>query len=247
MTIRDFIDKITISSQSYPTDIFSLSKRIYTCVNPYSYHIVRNNREVYSSMDGIFIDGFTMCLWIRILWKRKIPRLSFDMSGMAVDLFNRLNSQGNSENIFFIGATQEAIEKSVEQFREVYPQMKICGLRNGYFNNDEDRSSFIRKIIEYNPTFAIIGMGPPLQEKFAIDLKNAGYKGIAFTCGGFLHQSANKINYYPNWVNKYNLRAFYRLFHEKGLWSRLYNVVIEFPILFTIDSIKNKVGLEHNL
>ena len=45
----------------------------------------------------------------------------------------------------------------------------------------------------------------------------------------------------PKWVNKYNLRAFYRLFHEKGLWCRLYNVLIEFPILFTWDTLRTKL------
>lgn len=62
--------------------------------------------------------------------------------------------------------------------------------------------------------------------------------GIAFTCGGFLHQTSHKINYYPNWVNKLNLRAFYRLTHEKGMFVRLWNVLIEFPIMFIGDSIK---------
>lgn len=82
-------------------------------------------------------------------------------------------------------------------------------------------------------------MGSPLQEQFALDLKKSGYNGVVFTCGGFLHQTARGIKYYPEWVNKYNLRAFYRLFHEKGLWGRLYNVLIEFPILFTFDTVFN--------
>ena len=79
-----------------------------------------------------------------------------------------------------------------------------------------------------------------MQEQFALDLKSRGYNGIVFTCGGFLHQSANDINYYPEWINKYNLRAFYRIVKEKGLWARLYNVLIQFPILFTWDSIRTK-------
>ena len=117
--------------------------------------------------------------------------------------------------------------------------MKIAGYRNGYFIDNDDRKKAIADIIKSKSDFAIIGMGSPLQEQFALDLKNAGYKGIVFTCGGFLHQSASDINYYP--VNKYNLRAFYRLFHEKGLWCRLYNVLIEFPILFTWDTLRTKL------
>ena len=79
-----------------------------------------------------------------------------------------------------------------------------------------------------------------------MDLKKAGYKGIVFTCGGFLHQTSDNINYYPEWVNKYNLRAFYRLFHERGLVKRLFNVLLEFPILFIIDTIQTKLISQYN-
>ena len=117
--------------------------------------------------------------------------------------------------------------------------MKIAGYRNGYFIDKNDRKKAIADIIGLDSDFTIIGMGSPLQEQFALDLKKSGYNGVVFTCGGFLHQTARGIKYYPEWVNKYNLRAFYRLFHEKGLWGRLNNVLIEFPILFTFDTVFN--------
>ena len=97
--------------------------------------------------------------------------------------------------------------------------------------------------MERDSDFTVVGMGSPLQERFALDLKNAGYRGVVFTCGGFLHQSARRINYYPEWVDKLKLRAFYRLFHEKGMFPRLYNVLLEFPVLFTYDTIKTKLRI----
>ncbi|WP_301710486.1 WecB/TagA/CpsF family glycosyltransferase [uncultured Duncaniella sp.] len=192
-------------------------------------------------MDGLFVDGMTMCWLIRLLWMKRVPRLSFDMSGMAVDLFSYLNNIGTDRSIYFLGTKQDVLEATIKQFYKNYPKMKIAGYRNGYFIDNDDRKKAIADIIKSKSDFAIIGMGSPLQEQFALDLKNAGYKGIVFTCGGFLHQSASDINYYPKWVNKYNLRAFYRLFHEKGLWCRLYNVLIEFPILFTWDTLRTKL------
>lgn len=242
MNISEFVQKIADSASTYPDKTFeSGSGRVYTCVNPYSYHLVRRYPHLYESMDGLFVDGMIMCWLIRILWGKRVPRLSFDMSGMAVDLFSFLNDKGNKRTIYFIGAKQNALEGSIKQFRENYPEMKIAGYRNGYFTDNCDRDKAIADIIQSNCDFAVIGMGSPLQEQFVLDLKSAGFKGIAFTCGGFLHQSAHSINYYPEWVNKYNLRAFYRLFHERGLWGRLYNVLIEFPILFTWDSLLTKL------
>ena len=242
MNNREFVEKITDSALVYPYGTFAVgSPRINTCVNPFSYHIVRQYPDLYNSMDGLFVDGMTMCWFINFLWGKKIPRLSFDMAGMAVDLFAYLNSEAKDRGIYFLGTRQDVLEQTISQFRLSYPNMNIIGYRNGYFLDLDDRKRAIAEIIKLDSDFAVIGMGSPLQEQFALDLKNAGYKGIVFTCGGFLHQTAARINYYPKWVNKYNLRAFYRLFHEKGLWKRLYNVLIEFPVLFTFDTIQSQL------
>ncbi len=234
-----FVRAVSSAAADYPDVTFSKKGCVYTCVNPYSYHMVRNNDSLYSEMDGLYVDGILMAKFISFLWGCKIPRLSFDMSGMAVDLFARLN--GNDETIYFVGSKQEALEESIAHIRKAYPNMHIAGYRNGYFLLPEHREEEIRHIVEINPDFVIVGMGSPIQERFALDLKKAGFKGIVFTCGGFLHQTADGINYYPRWVNKYNLRAFYRLYKEKGLFKRLYNVLFEFPVLFTFDSIQTKL------
>lgn len=244
MNNREFVRKIANSASVYPDKLFTIGGgRVYTCVNPFSYHLVRQHKELYDSMDGLFVDGMTMCWLIRILWGIHIPRLSFDMSSMAADLFSYLNDPNLNRNIYFLGTRQNVLESTIRQFRENYPNMNIAGFRNGYFIDLEDRNQAIYDIINTNCDFVIVGMGSPLQEQFAFDLKKAGYKGIIFTCGGFLHQTANNIKYYPDWINKYNLRAFYRLFHEKGLWGRLYNVLIEFPILFSWDTLRTKIAI----
>ncbi len=240
MNNRRFVDKITESAAIYPHITFTRKGAVYTCVNPFSYHLVRKNRDVYDGMDGIYVDGMLMCKFIGLLWRRRIPRLSFDMSGMAVDLFARLDK--NAETIYFIGATQDSVEASVTQIRKAYPEIHVAGYRNGYFRDDSERNEVIRQIVADNPDFTVVGMGSPLQEQFALDLRKAGYGGIVFTCGGFLHQTAEGINYYPDWINRWNLRAFYRLYKEKGLFKRLYNVLIEFPVLFTLDTLRSRRG-----
>ena len=123
-----------------------------------------------------------------------------------------------------------------------YPNIHILGFKNGYFENEEAKKKACEEIISLNPNFVIIGMGTPRQEEFSLKLKNAGYKGISFTCGGFLHQTTNKMDYYPKWVNKMNLRAFYRLTHEKNMVQRLIYVLFHFPIVFTWDTIVTKLS-----
>ena len=90
-------------------------------------------------MDGLFVDGMTMCWLIRLLWGKRVPRLSFDMSGMAVDLFSYLNKSATDRNIYFLGTKQEVLEETVKRFHKNYPKMNIAGYRNGYFIDNDDR------------------------------------------------------------------------------------------------------------
>ncbi len=198
MNTRRFVDCITESAANYPHITFSKSGAAYTCVNPFSYHIVRRNADLFGAFDGLYVDGMLMCKLINLLWRRSIPRLSFDMSGMAVDLFRLLDEAAGDKTVYFIGAKQEELEKSVAQIRRSYPRMAVAGYRNGYFLDVDDRRRAIRDIVDSGADFAIVGMGAPLQEQFALDLRDAGFKGIVFTCGGFLHQTADRINYYPD-------------------------------------------------
>lgn len=231
------IQKITQSNKLYPKHPFTDLKKIYTCVNPYSYHIVRKNIKTFSQFDGIFVDGILMCIFIRIILGKRIRRLSFDMTSIANDLFKYASNKHKS--IYFIGSSQDKIKKSINVIADSFPDLNIIGFRNGYFNSLEERDDIIGEIIRIKPDFLIIGMGSPLQEQFAVDLKNEGYDGIVFTCGGFLHQTSEGINYYPKWINKLNLRGFYRQYKEK-IFIRNYNTFIQFPVLFIWDTIKSK-------
>ena len=169
--------------------------------------------------------------------------MSFDMTGMAADLFAYLDSpREHEERIFYRDEAGDSRKDDKSVPRRI-PRHGNSGVPKRIFEDSHDRDEAIRAIVERDSDFTVVGMGSPLQERFALDLKNAGYRGVVFTCGGFLHQSARRINYYPEWVDKLKLRAFYRLFHEKGMFPRLYNVLLEFPVLFTYDTIKTKLRI----
>lgn len=239
MNIKPLIDKIVKSASMYPSGIFQAKGKIVTCVNPYSYLILRKNSKLYERFDGVFVDGILMCIFIRLLWLKKVPRLSFDMVGMAKDLFERLNH--TDESLYIIGAKQDELDKCVYHVKDAYSGIKMAGCRNGYFSGEKERDYVINEIVSLSPDFVIVGMGTPLQDDFAVRLKNAGYNGVVFTCGGFIRQTSNDINYYPEWVNRYNLRGFYRQYKEKGIFRRNIDTLLIFPLLFTYDTLNSKL------
>ena len=186
-----------ISTEFFSVDqIFENKGKVYTYLNPVSYLTALENKKLFSQMDGIFADGGLLVKAIKLVYGKQVTRRSFDMTSMAPELFAYAAEHGKT--VYIVASKQEQVEEAVEIFRERYPKVKFAGYRNGYFASEEEMAQEARQVTELNPDFLIVGMGALMQEKFLLKVKHAGYQGIGFTCGGFIHQtSKNEIDYYP--------------------------------------------------
>ena len=226
-----------LSTESFSVNqIFENKGKVYTYLNPVSYLTALDNKELFSQMDGIFADGGLLVKAIKLLYGKQVTRRSFDMTSMAPELFAYAAEYGKS--VYIVASKQEQVEKAVEIFRERYPNVKFAGYRNGYFASEEEMNQEARRITGLNPDFLIVGMGALMQEKFLLKVKRAGYLGIGFTCGGFIHQtSKNEIDYYPAWVDKTNLRFMYRMWKEPHTRKRYLMAGLLFPARFIAERI----------
>ena len=158
-------------------------------------------------------------------------RQSFDMTSMAPELFRF--AENNGKMLYIVASKQEQVEKAVEIFKERYPKLKFMGCRNGYFVSEQEMDAEAKHITQVNPDFLIVGMGALMQERFLLKVRNAGFQGIGFTCGGFIHQTANnEIEYYPLWIDRMNLRFVYRMYKEKHTRKRYVQAALLFPARF---------------
>lgn len=210
--------------------------RVYTYLNPVSYLTALDNKKLFGQMDGIFADGGLLVKAIKMLYDKQVTRRSFDMTSMAPELFAYAAEHGKS--VYVVASKQEQVEKAVEIFRERYPKVKFAGYRDGYFSSEEEMDKEARRIAEMNPDFLIVGMGALMQERFLQKVKDAGFQGVGFTCGGFIHQtSKNEIDYYPAWVDKTNLRFLYRMWKEPHTRKRYLMAGLLFPARFIAERI----------
>ncbi len=218
-------------------DIFSLFQHegsIFTFLNPVSYLDALDNKDLFSKFDGIFADGSVLVAAIRMLYGKKIERRSFDMTSVAPQLFDY--AVQNNKSVYIVASKQEQVEKAVAIFKEKWTGLNIIGFRNGYFSSQEEQAQEAMHIAEVNPDFLIVGMGAVMQEKFLILAKEKGFKGVGFTCGGFIHQVAQgDMDYYPAWVDKWNLRFGYRFFKERHTRRRYLKAAFVFPARFTFE------------
>lgn len=216
------------------SEIFTIKNRIYTFLNPVSYLDASKQKNLFESFDGIFADGSLLVKAIRILYGKKIERRSFDMTSIAPELFSFAEKE--NKTIYIVASKQEEVETACTIFKEKYPNLNIIGYRNGYFSNEAEKEYVIQEIIQKEPDFLIVGMGIIMQEQFLLKAKQMGFKGIGFTCGGFIHQtSKTEINYYPQWVDKYNIRFLYRMYKEKHTRKRYIKAGFIFPWIFLKD------------
>lgn len=230
------VNKILSTEKNSVNQIFETKGKVYTYLNPVSYLTALDNKELFGKMDGIFADGGLLVKTIKMLYGKQVTRRSFDMTSMAPELFEY--AEVHSKTVYIVASKHEQVGKAVEIFRERYPKVKFAGYRNGYFSSEREMDKEAKHICEVNPDFLIVGMGALMQEKFLLKVKSAGFKGVGFTCGGFIHQtSKNEIDYYPAWVDKTNLRFVYRMWKEPHTRKRYLMAGLLFPVRFIAERI----------
>ena len=191
--------------------------KLVTCLTPYYMTIMKaEDYEMYKEFDFICSDGSYPLKINKWVGKPKSIRLSFDMSSMAPLVFNDMIK--HNAGLFVLGAKPEEVGLSVKTIQSHFPELIISGYHHGYIKDCKD--VIVKQIVESSARVCIVGMGAPLQDEMAVRLKKAGFKGTVYTCGGFIHQTTQKILSFPEWSNKLNIRFIYRWFHEKGVFAR---------------------------
>ena len=225
------VEKIVTTEFVSIKDVFARAGKVYTFLNPVSYLSALDNKELFARFDGIFADGSILVAAIKLVYGKNVTRRSFDMTSLAPDLLSYAETHGKS--VYIVASRQEQVEKAVGIFKERYPKLLVVGYRNGYFASEKEQDEEVRHIVEVNPDFLIVGMGALMQERFLLKVKDFGYRGIGFTCGGFIHQTAkDEIDYYPAWVDRMNLRFLYRMYKEKHTRKRYLQAALLFPARF---------------
>lgn len=139
----------------------------------------------------------------------------------------------NNLKIALIGSAPGIVDKAKKLIENRYIGLDISYTCDGYFN--EEKSNSI--LLDAKKCDVIVcSMGTPKQELLLRNLRDSGWNGVGFTCGGYLDQlvSAKGSRYYPSWIDKLNLRWLYRIYKEpKRLFFRY---VFQYPlgILFFI-------------
>lgn len=152
---------------------------------------------------------------------------------LVQNLFSYMRSK--EKTVYFLGATEEVILAAKENMQKKYRGLKVVGVHNGYFSENEEYL-IIDEINELRPDLLLVGLGSPRQEKWIFNNKDKIDTKVMIGVGGSFDVMAGFIKRAPKFFINLNLEWFYRLITQPTRFKRM----IKLP-LFLFEVLKYKV------
>ena len=206
------IDNVTMDEALEASERLLAQKGAHYCVTPNAeivYEALQNEdlRRIICQADLVLPDGAGVVLGAKILGtplKQKVAGIDFADALMA-----RL--EHTDKTFYFLGGKPGVAQQAVERLKERYPELKVCGTHDGYFQEDAD---VIADVNAHRPDVLFVCLGAGKQEKFMYEHREELQVGLMAGLGGSLDGFAGNVKRAPGWMIRCNLEWLYRLVRE---------------------------------
>ena len=178
-------------------------------------------RNILNSADLLFCDGMGLQLGARFLGD-DIPE-RFTLADWMWKLAPLASE--NNISIFLLGNPPGIAQKAAGKLREAYPDLKIAGIRHGYFEKSKGHVENTEVVEEINASRAnilMIGFGMPLQEKWLYENWAQLNVNIAITCGALFEYLSGDLKRGPDWMTQNYMEWLARIIISPGRYIRRY-------------------------
>lgn len=155
---------------------------------------------------------------------RFIRKKGYDIKGRAAtpDVLEELLIRANErqQSVFFLGAKQDTLDKLKEVLNKEYPNLRIAGMQNGYYNIEEE-NKILDKIDLAGPDYLFIAFPSPRKERFILENKKKINAGVLYGVGGALDAKAGVLKRPPKWLRGHGLEALFRVTRQPKYLKRL--------------------------
>ena len=172
--------------------------------------------RIVDAADCVYADGQAV-VWASTFLGQPLPeRVN---AGDFLEAFCERCAEENL-SIYFLGSAAGVAEKAAENLKKNCPAMKVAGCHSGYFKPDE-AEALVQKIKETHPDILLIGMGVPLQEKFAAARLSELAAPVIWCVGALFEYYAGVTPRAPRWMRTCGLEWLFRLIVEpRRMWRR---------------------------
>ncbi len=160
-------------------------------------------KRILTFSDLLLPDGYG------VIWAGRILGIKIPERITGVDMFESLLDYCNEKSlkVYFLGAREETLKEMIEKIRKRYPNLKISGYHNGYFDKP---SSIVKEIGEKEVDFLFVAMGSPKQEYFIYDNFDKLKAKVSMGVGGSFDVFAGKVKRAPKLIRRMGLEWLFR-------------------------------------
>jgi len=215
------VDSITINDAADKIFGFLSGDRCAKVFTPNSEIIMMGYKDpefakVLNGADLLTADGIGVVKAAQILRKPVPERAAgFDITCKLLEKVSK-----SDFSVFLFGGKPGVAELAKEKLEEKYPGIKISGMRNGYFK-DEDNEEIIKEINDSGAELLLVCLGAPKQEKWISEYAEKLNCRAALGVGGSLDVFAGTVERAPEFYCKHGLEWFYRLKKEPWRAKRM--------------------------
>jgi len=192
-------------------------------------HIVTANAEIVykahrekdffgllENADLVTADGAGVVLAARLLGCPLPERVT------GIDLVYRIFRLAEEKGwgLYFLGASQDVVEKAVLNTLSKHPRMRVAGFSHGYYSQEET-PQVVSNINKAGPDILLVALGSPKQEMFIRQYIKELDVPVSIGVGGTFDILAGTARRAPDWMRRYGLEWLYRLYREPRRYKRM--------------------------
>lgn len=179
-----------------------------------------------NGFDVVLPDGWGIVLGGRALGLPVPDRQGND--DICPKIFELSAADGISN--FLFGCGEGIPEKAAENLVAAFPGLPIAGTLHGFWDvvrghpgryDEADVDMMVKSINAAQPDILHVSIPTPMQQDWVWEVAGLLDVPVIITGGSYLDHLAERVYWYPPWVNRMRLGWAYRLFREpRRLWKR---------------------------
>ena len=174
-------------------------------------------RGFFNGAEIVFCDGAGVMLGARILGRRIPERITYAEWAWRLAAFAA--AQGFS--LYFLGGRPGVAREAARRLIQSYPDLKIAGVRHGYFDHLAENEAVVAEINAAAPDILLVGLGMPHQERWLMENGHRLNVGVALTGGAVFDYVSGTLRRGPRFLTENGFEWLARLLVEpRRLWRR---------------------------
>jgi len=210
--------------ESIEQTIESDSKSFWVAINPVKIYNAWHDSQLQALLrqaDVGICDGVGISIASKVLHGRSIKRCT------GCDLFFRLLSLACRKGwgVYLLGASSESNAAACSELQKKYPNLKIVGSQDGYF---QDSRAVVRQINRSRAKLLFVAMGSPKQEYWIWRHRKAINANFCMGVGGSFDIASSRLARAPKVFRLTGTEFVYRLIREPHKRWRIQKVLIPY-------------------